>query len=56
MNSLSRNSSTVEKSFDSSPIDQNSFGDLGMDLNEMVCVLIAPIFVIITFSMPNNTQ
>ncbi|KAL8545501.1 hypothetical protein ACS0TY_005593 [Phlomoides rotata] len=35
MNSLSRNSSTVEKSFDSSIIDQNSFGDLGMDLNEM---------------------
>lgn len=46
----------MEKSFDNSPVDQNSFGDLGMDLNEMVRVLIAPAFVIITFCMPNNIQ
>lgn len=49
MNSLSRNSSTVEKSFDSSPIDQNSLGDLGMELNQMVCMLSAPIVGIIAF-------
>ncbi|KAI3445386.1 hypothetical protein Pfo_002051 [Paulownia fortunei] len=35
MNSLSRNSSTGEKSLDSLSTEQNSFGDLGQDLNEM---------------------
>lgn len=56
MNSLSRSSSTVEKSLDSSSIDQNSFDDLGQDLHEMVCMLTAPISTITAVCVPKNIK
>lgn len=39
MNFLSRNSSAGEKSLDSMLSDENSPGDLGQELNEVVCKL-----------------
>lgn len=53
VNSLSRSSSTREKSLDSLSTEQSSFGDLVQDLNEMVCLLIAPTFTVIVSSQKN---